>query len=109
VVVFAINTWQPHQSNVPKLGGSSPGFAESEQHHVVRDAVEAKVRMHGDMKLHTITLSSCLQHMAWHEGYHHGQIKLALKLAGQPENDEEVGPLTWGIWMHKTEPGSNAG
>jgi hypothetical protein len=25
-----------------------------------------------------------LQHMLWHEGYHHGQIKLALKLAGLP-------------------------
>jgi DinB family len=25
-----------------------------------------------------------LQHMIWHEGYHHGQIKLALKLAGRP-------------------------
>ena len=23
-----------------------------------------------------------MQHMVWHEGYHHGQIKLALKLAG---------------------------
>jgi len=23
-----------------------------------------------------------LQHMIWHEGYHHGQIKLALKVMG---------------------------
>ena len=46
-----------------------------------------------------------LQHMIWHEGYHHGQIKLALKLAGHPFDDEEIGPLTWDVWMNKT--GSN--
>ena len=42
-----------------------------------------------------------LQHMLWHEGYHHGQIKLALKLAGCSLTDEQVGPLTWRIWMDK--------
>ena len=33
-----------------------------------------------------------LQLMLWHEGYHHGQIKLALKVAGHALNDDEVGP-----------------
>ena len=42
-----------------------------------------------------------LQHMLWHEGYHHGQIKLALKLAGCPLTDDQAGPLTWRIWMDK--------
>ena len=40
--------------------------------------------------------------MVWHEGYHHGQIKLALKLAGIPISDEAAGPVTWGVWMRKT-------
>ncbi len=40
--------------------------------------------------------------MIWDEGYHHGQIKLALKLAGCPLDDEEIGPLTWDIWMSKS-------
>ena len=40
--------------------------------------------------------------MIWHEGYHHGQIKLALKAAGLSLDDEIVGPLTWGILMDKT-------
>ena len=31
-----------------------------------------------------------LQHMLWHEGYHHGQMKLALKLAGRPIANEEA-------------------
>jgi hypothetical protein len=36
------------------------------------------------------------------EGYHHGQIKLALKAAGRPFDDEEIGPVTWHVWMRKT-------
>jgi uncharacterized damage-inducible protein DinB len=47
-----------------------------------------------------------LQHMIWHEGYHHGQIKLALKLAGRPVMDNEAGPITWDVWMNKTKPGT---
>jgi len=34
-----------------------------------------------------------LQHMIWHEGYHHGQIKLALKLMGHTLTDKEAAPL----------------
>lgn len=40
--------------------------------------------------------------MIWHEGYPHGQIKLALKLAGRPFDDEEIGGVTWDIWMDRT-------
>ena len=43
-----------------------------------------------------------LQHLVWHDGYHHGQIKLALKLAGTPMSDEEAGPLSWDVWMKKS-------
>jgi hypothetical protein len=39
--------------------------------------------------------------MIWHEGYHHGQIKIALKAAGLQMDDEEMGPATWGVWMKK--------
>jgi uncharacterized damage-inducible protein DinB len=42
-----------------------------------------------------------LQHMLWHEGYHHGQMKLALKVAGRPMTDEVAGPVTWSVWMRK--------
>ena len=42
-----------------------------------------------------------LQHMIWHEGYHHGQIKLALKAAGQAFDDEVIGRITWDVWMDK--------
>jgi len=68
---------------------------------VVRDAVKGRVEAGREMNLHYDHPILLLQHMLWHEGYHHGQMKLALKLAGRPLTDKEAGPLTWGVWMHK--------
>jgi uncharacterized damage-inducible protein DinB len=68
----------------------------------VRDAVKSRVAAGSDMNVHYDHPILLLQHMIWHEGYHHGQIKLALKLAGCPITDEEAGPLTWQVWMSKT-------
>jgi uncharacterized damage-inducible protein DinB len=67
----------------------------------VRDAVQHKVEAGQHMNLHYDHPILFLQHMLWHEGYHHGQIKLALKLAGVPISDDLAGPVTWGIWMRK--------
>ncbi|MBW8879242.1 MAG: damage-inducible protein DinB [Acidobacteria bacterium] len=67
----------------------------------VRDAVKGRVEAGRDMDLHYDHPILLLQHMLWHEGYHHGQMKLALKLAGRPIADEEAGPVTWDVWMRK--------
>ena len=67
----------------------------------VGEAVKDRVETGGDMNLHYDHPILLLQHMLWHEGYHHGQIKLALKLAGRPMSDEEAGEVTWGVWMRK--------
>ena len=67
----------------------------------VRDAVKSRVEAGRDMNLHYDHPILLLQHMLWHEGYHHGQIKLALKMAGCPITDQEAGPLTWDVWMRK--------
>jgi uncharacterized damage-inducible protein DinB len=67
----------------------------------VRDAVKSRVEAGRDMDPHYDHPILMLQHMIWHEGYHHGQIKLALKLAGRPISDKEAGPVTWSIWMRK--------
>ena len=67
----------------------------------VRDAVRGRVLAGRDMDLHYDHPILLLQHMLWHEGYHHGQIKLALKVAGHPISDEEAGPVTWDVWMGK--------
>jgi uncharacterized damage-inducible protein DinB len=75
---------------------------------VVRDAVKSRVEAGRHTDLHYDHPVLLLQHMLWHEGYHHGQIKLALKLAGRPLSDEEAGPGTWHVWMDKTahDPGT---
>jgi uncharacterized damage-inducible protein DinB len=67
----------------------------------VRDAVKSRVEAARDMNLHYDHPILLLQHMLWHEGYHHGQMKLALKVAGRPITDEEAGPITWDVWMRK--------
>jgi len=73
----------------------------SDSAKAVRDAVKSKVEAGQEMNLHYDHPILMLQHMIWHEGYHHGQIKLALKLAGRPLTNKEVGPVTWGVWMRK--------
>ena len=73
-----------------------------ESAEAVRAAAKKKVEASQAMILHYDHPILFLQHMIWHEGYHHGQIKLALKFAGRPIADEEAGPLTWAVWMKKS-------
>jgi uncharacterized damage-inducible protein DinB len=75
----------------------------SDSARAVRDAVKSRVEAGRDMNLHYDHPILLLQHMIWHEGYHHGQMKLALKLTGRPMSDKEAGPVTWGVWMRKSE------
>jgi uncharacterized damage-inducible protein DinB len=73
----------------------------NESAQAVRDAVKDRVQTGKAMNLHYDHPILMLQHMIWHEGYHHGQIKLALKMAGQPISNAEAGPITWRVWMRK--------
>jgi len=73
----------------------------NESAEAVRKVLESSVKSGREMKVHYDHPILFLQHMIWHEGYHHGQIKLALKLAGTPMTDEEAGPVTWSVWMRK--------
>ena len=68
---------------------------------VVRRAVAGKLASGRAMDRHYDHPILLMQHMVWHEGYHHGQIKLALKLAGYPFDDEEIGQVTWDVWLRK--------
>jgi uncharacterized damage-inducible protein DinB len=67
----------------------------------VRDAVKGRVVAGRDLDLHYDHPVLLLQLLLWHEGYHHGQIKLALKLAGHPITNDDAGPLTWDVWRHR--------
>jgi uncharacterized damage-inducible protein DinB len=67
----------------------------------VQDAVQSRVETGRQMDLnydHPILL---IQLLIFHEGYHHGQMKLALKSAGRTIADDQAGPITWDIWRRK--------
>ena len=74
----------------------------------VRDAVKDRLEASRGMDVHYDHPILLLQHMIWHEGYHQGQMKLALKVSGRPINDETAGPLTWGVWMRKKSKSSDS-
>ncbi len=85
-------------------GECDPGRIEqmlNDSAKVVRDAVKSRVEAGQDMDLHFDHPILLLQHLLWHESYHHGQIKLALKMTGHPISDKKAGPITWGLWMRK--------
>lgn len=73
----------------------------NESARTVRDAVTGRLAAGKEMDMHYDHPILLVQHMVWHEGYHHGQIKLALKAAGLAVEDAAVGPATWGVWMKK--------
>ncbi len=77
----------------------------NESARVVRDAV--KMALESSQPLTGMYISYphpvlLLQHMLWHEGYHVGQMKLALKATGYAMTDEQAGPVTWGVWWSQT-------
>jgi uncharacterized damage-inducible protein DinB len=75
----------------------------------VRAAVKGRVLAGRNMDLHYDHPILLLQLLLWHEGYHHGQIKLALKLAGLPIRDADSGALTWDVWRRRAGPAQSHG
>jgi len=69
----------------------------------VRQAVERRAASGLEMDTHYDHPLLLIQHLLWHEGYHHGQIKLALRVAGLPISNDIAGPLTWRLWMAKNQ------
>ena len=86
-----------NEGNPDRIAEELDGSAKA-----VRDAVEMCIQRRQEMKLHYDHPLLYLQHMIWHEGYHHGQMKLALKMSGQAFDDKEIGRATWRVWMDKT-------
>lgn len=69
----------------------------------MRAAVRGRILENRQFDAHYDHPLLMLQHFIWHEGYHQGQIKIALKQAGRAFDDEAIGPLTWDVWMDKAE------
>ncbi len=63
----------------------------------VKQALETRRALKGENVAydHPILL---LQHMLWHEGYHVGQMMLALKALGHPLTEESAESALWGVW-----------
>jgi uncharacterized damage-inducible protein DinB len=72
----------------------------------VRDAVKGRVEKGQALDRNFAHPIHLIQFLIFHEGYHHGQIKLALKVAGCPIADDVAGPLTWHVWRSREWPGS---
>lgn len=72
-----------------------------ESARTVRDAVESRTKAGRDLDWSFAHPIGLIQFLIFHESYHHGQIKLALKVAGCPLADDVVGPLIWDVWRAK--------
>ena len=71
----------------------------------VRAAFEAAMQTGQPMKSDTVTYEHpvlFLQHMVWHDGWHVGQIFLALRRNGQEPSEEWDEPNVWGQWRTET-------
>lgn len=42
-----------------------------------------------------------IQFLIFPDGYHHGQLKLALKAAGMTAPADVLGPLVWDVWRER--------
>lgn len=67
----------------------------------VRDAVRSRTEEGRALELSYDHPILFLQLLAFHEAYHHGQIKLALKAQGYAIPDEMAGPMTWDVWRRR--------
>jgi uncharacterized damage-inducible protein DinB len=109
---FVSQTAPEFASNIPEL------FQEGAEHNparitqmlndsakAVRDAVKSRIKAGQKLKGKNVTYDHpilLLQHMLWHEGYHVGQIKLALKAIGFVMNDEDEMNTIWNLWRTET-------
>lgn len=97
--------------NAPECAGQVPEqewYAERDTSRIsrmlqesarrVRDAVQGRIEAGQALDQDFAHPIQLLQFLIFHEGYHHGQIKLAPKAAGCPIADADAGPLTWGVW-----------
>lgn len=64
---------------------------------IVRQAVQSRIEQGRDLDLNYGHPIHLVQLLIFHEAYHYGQIKLALKIAGTPLHDDIAGPISWDI------------
>lgn len=70
----------------------------------IGQAVRDRVETGRDLKSKNVTYDHpilLLQHLLWHEGYHVGQMKLALKAIGHVMSEEDEERAIWSVWRHE--------
>jgi uncharacterized damage-inducible protein DinB len=67
----------------------------------VRDAVRARTTAGRALDLDFAHPVQLVLFLIFHEGYHHGQIKLALKATGAVVPDEVIGATVWDVWRSR--------
>jgi uncharacterized damage-inducible protein DinB len=77
-----------------------------ESANAVREAVRQRIEAGRGLERNFTHPIYLIQFLIFHESYHHGQIKLALKIAGCPLADDSAGPLIWDVWRARSEPSS---
>lgn len=92
---------RPHNEWADERDPDRIALLLGESAQMMRDAVKGRLESGRPMDTHYDHPILMFQHFIWHEGYHHGQIKLALKQGGRAFDDEEIGPSTWDVWMDK--------
>lgn len=101
--------------NIPDIGAPKPEGEWRDDHNVehlasqlnasaawVRDGVARRVEEGRNLDQDFAHPVHLIQFLIFHEGYHHGQIKLALKLSGSPMSDDIAGPVTWRRWRARS-------
>ena len=74
---------------------------------LVRTAVKKRIEEGRKTDLNYDHPIPLIQLLIFHDAYHHGQIKSALKVAGIPLSDDIAGPLTWDVWRVRTHTDKN--
>lgn len=99
------------QENAPEFAGEVPANEWAPETEVarivaqlddscvrVREAVRSRVMAGRALDLDFAHPVQLIAFLTFHEGYHHGQIKLALKAAGATVPDEVIGRQVWDVW-----------
>ncbi len=102
------------QRNAPEVACSMPDFDQVDLRDreellalleasstAVRAALQSRIAAERPMEVDYGDPMLFVQHLVWHEGYHHGVIKFLLKFTGRPLKDEQFGPLSWDLWLEK--------
>ncbi len=90
--------WAPERDPTriaPALEASAAAIAA-----VVRQRLESGGPLRGEHVTYDHPILF-LQHMLWHEGYHVGQIKLALKAMGSVMGEDVEEQTIWSVWRQE--------